>query len=168
MDRKKHQLVLVADPQVLGALPKVCLSPPCPSRRPQPYLYLGKKQMEKKTDPGHSGCPHVTVASVIYSSLPPSTLCPEGKPCISTEPASSPTKQHLGLVDTGNVLICYKLELDCTGTRPGPFPGEGWGMFLPLAPPSQLFPQCSCREWDVLHPVLLFPPPCAFIVWAFR
>lgn len=120
MGRKKHQLVLVANPQVLGALPEVWLSPLCPFRRPEPYLYLGQKQVEKKTDPRHSWCPQIIAASVIYLFLPLSTLWAEGEPHVSTEPSSSPALGPKGHWKCPNLP---QIGPGLSGTKPGPFPG---------------------------------------------
>lgn len=76
--------------------------------------------MEKETDPGHSWGPHITAAAVIYSSLSPH---PRQRGHL-VFPLNPPVLQHLDLMDTGNVLIYYKLDLGCSGTKPGPFPGE--------------------------------------------
>lgn len=76
----------------------------CPCRRPEPHLYLGQKQMEKETEPGHSWCPQIPAASGIYSSLSPH---PRQRGNLKF-PLNPPVLQHLALMDTGNVLICHK------------------------------------------------------------
>lgn len=151
MGRKKHQLVLVTNPQALEELPEVL------AQSPVPFQETWTMSVFRTKTGGEENWPRTFLVSPNHCSichlfLPLSTLWAEGKPHISTEPPNSATlapKQHWkcpNLPSVGPGVQWHKCR---------PFPGEWWGRFFTFSSPRPAVPSVGCFTLTPAAPSLL-------------